>query len=439
MKKSPRILSCFLISCLTFSFLMVSCGDDSPSGPETDILTLLSALPGIEVTEIDPQHDFCERQFQIDITQPLDHDNPGGSTFKQRIYLSHVDESLPVVFFPSGYWSKATTLYELTEIMAYNQIAVSHRFYDGAIPDILDWQYLTIKQAANDFHKIVEVFKQVYPNAWISTGRSKSGMSAVFHKRFFPDDVKATVAYAAPLPLGNPDQRYMTWLDAQGTADCQDKTKQFQRSLLKNRAVLEPMIEDYYEGLNSSPCCGKDIVFEWLVTEYRYTFWQQQNPDCLTIPDSTASATELYNHLLQICWHASSYSENQSTTTLAYHYQLLTEFGDIVYDNAHLIDLLNDTDGSTISLLAPANTDLTFNAAVMTDIVNWLQSSGDNIIYIYGGMDYNTAVGIDLTGAADALKIIEPTGDHGILISELTDQQLVLSSLESWLGLNNGD
>jgi hypothetical protein len=113
--------------------------------------------------------------------------------------------------------------------------------------------------------------------------------------------------------------------------------------------------------------------------------------------------------------------------------------GDIVYDNAHLLDLLNDTDGSTVSLLAPANTDLTFNVAVMPDIVSWLQVSGDNIIYIYGGMDYNTAVGIDLTGAADALKIIEPTADHGVRISELTDQQLVLSTLESWLGLQTGN
>jgi hypothetical protein len=53
-------------------------------------------------------------------------------------------------------------------------------------------------------------------------------------------------------------------------------------------------------------------------------------------------------------------------------------------------------------------------------------------------MDYNTAVGIELTGAADALKIIEPTADHGVLISELTDQQLVISTLETWLGFEIG-
>jgi hypothetical protein len=406
--------SIFLFS---LCFFLMTCSDDSPSEPETDLLARLNALPGVAAIEIAPEHAYCQRQFQIDISQPLDHADPGGETFTQRIYLSHVDESLPVVFFPSGYWARATTLYELTEMMGCNQIVAAHRFYDGAIPDNLDWQYLIIEQAANDFHKIVEVFNQIYTNSWISTGRSKSGMSAVFHKRFFPEDVEATVAYAAPLPLGNPDQRYMTWLDSQGTAECRNRTRQFQRALLLNRAELEPMLNNYFTGMNTSPCCDIGIVFEWLVTEYRYTFWQQQNPDCQAIPDSTAPASEMFNHLIQICWHASTYSENQSTTSLAYHYQLLTEFGDIVYDNAHLLDLLNDLDGSTVTLLAPANVDLTFDPTVMPDIVGWLQSSGDRVIYIYGGRDYNTAVGIELTGAADALKIVEPNADHSVLIS----------------------
>jgi hypothetical protein len=434
-----RILNIPLAICLSTVLFLLSCSDNSPPGPETDLLAHLNALPDVEATEISPGHSYCERQFQIDIIQPLDHANPDGESFTQRLYLSHVDESLPVVFFPSGYWSRATTLYELTEIMACNQIAASHRFYDGAVPDNLDWQYLTIEQAAGDFHKIVDIFKQIYAGTWVSTGRSKSGMSAVFHRRFFPDDVEATVAYAAPLPLGNPDQRYMTWLDSQGTEECQNRTKQFQRALLLNRAELEPMLDSYFDDLNTSPCCDIDIVFEWLVTEYRYTFWQQQNPDCEAIPDTTASAAEVFSHLIQVCWHASTYSENQSTTSLAYHYQLLTEFGDIVYDNAHLLDLLNDTDGSTVALLAPQGVDLIFDPTVMPDIVGWLQASGDRIIYIYGGMDYNTAVGIDLTGAADALKITEPDADHGVLISDLTDQQLVLSTLESWLGFEIGN
>jgi hypothetical protein len=427
-----------LAACLGCLALSLACSDKSPSEPESGLLARLNALPDVEATEIVPEHGYCNRQFQIDITQPLDHANPDGESFKQRVYLSHVDESLPVVLFPSGYWARATTLYELTEIMACNQIAASHRFYEGAIPDNPDWQYLTIEQAAADFHKVVDILKEVYPGTWISTGRSKSGMSAVFHRRFFPEDVEATVVYAAPLPLGNPDPRYMTWLDAQGSEECQNRARAFQRGLLRNRAGLEPMLDGHYDALGTLPCCGTDVIFEWLVTEYRYTFWQQREPDCQAIPDSAAPGTDMFDHLMQICWHASSYSSVRSSTSLAYHYQLLTEFGDIVYDNAHLLDLLNDKDGSTVALLAPLDVDLTFDPAVMPDIVGWLQTSGDRIIYVYGGMDYNTAVGIELAGAADALEIVEPGADHGVLIEELTDRELVLSRLESWLGFEIG-
>ena len=439
MARSWRCIHHLMLAAAVGIALLWACSDDAPTEPQTDLLSRLRALPDVQVTEISPEHNFCERQFQIDITQPLDHDNPNGESFQQRLYLSHVDESLPVVFFPSGYWARATTLYELTEMMGCNQIAACHRFYDGALPDNLDWQYLTIEQAAADFHQIVQVFKQVYAGSWISTGRSKSGMSALFHKRFYPDDVDATVAYAAPLPVGNPDQRYMAWLDAQGTSECQDRTRQFQRALLRRRAEFEPLLASYFADQGTSACCDIGIVFEWLVTEYRYTFWQQQNPNCQAIPDTAASAPAMFGHLLQVCWHAISYSENQSITSRAYHYQLLTEFGDIVYDNAHLLDLLNDKDGSTIALLAPADVDLTFDATVMPDIVTWLQTSGDCIVYIYGGMDYNTAVGIELTGEADALKVVEPNADHGVQIRDLFDQQEVLTRLESWLGFPIGD
>ena len=92
----------FLVSFTLFLFCL-SCSKKSPSNSELDeLLTKLNAIPDIEITEITPQHDYCQREFQIDIIQPLDHNNSGGGTFKQRMYLSHVDEELPMVFFPSG-------------------------------------------------------------------------------------------------------------------------------------------------------------------------------------------------------------------------------------------------------------------------------------------------------------------------------------------------
>jgi len=74
------------------------------------------------------------------------------------------------------------------------------------------WNNSAITQflAGNNLHSInvdpsgrfaiVADLAQVYPDAArVATGGSKGGMTAVFHRRFFPDDVDGTVPYVAPI------------------------------------------------------------------------------------------------------------------------------------------------------------------------------------------------------------------------------------------------
>ena len=42
-------------------------------------------------------------------------------------------------------------------------------------------------------------------------------MTSVYHRRFYPDDVDATVAYVAPISFGAPDDRYIDFLANVGT------------------------------------------------------------------------------------------------------------------------------------------------------------------------------------------------------------------------------
>jgi len=44
-----------------------------------------------------------ERILEVIIEQPLDHRNPEGETFSQRLYISHIDPSKPVVLITEGY------------------------------------------------------------------------------------------------------------------------------------------------------------------------------------------------------------------------------------------------------------------------------------------------------------------------------------------------
>ena len=143
----------------------------------------LYALPDCQVTEITPQNGY-PRQFEIFISQPLDHENPAGTRFNQQLFLSHMDESAPVVFMPSGYNVRAATVSELSILLNANQIYVAHRFMTGARPDVMDWNFLRVEQAAADFHRVVELFKTIYTGKWVSYGASKNGSTALFHKRF---------------------------------------------------------------------------------------------------------------------------------------------------------------------------------------------------------------------------------------------------------------
>jgi hypothetical protein len=98
-------------------------------------------------------------------------------------------------------------------------------------------------------------------------------------------------------------------------------------------------------------------------------------------------------------------------------------------------DLLVTVPEPTYKFFAPTNVDLTFRPEVMQDIINWLVTSGDRIIYIYGADDPWTAAAIELTGQCDALKIVQAGANHRVKIDDLDDAPLVYAKLEEWLSI----
>lgn len=421
--------------------LLAACGEKAtePQSPEptTDLLVRLNALDGVTAIEVTPQNGYAQRQFQLDITQPLDHDNPAGATFTLRVWLSHIDEEAPVVFNTSGYRGNPTVIQELAPLMEANHVYCSHRFFEDSEPDPMDWTCLTVAQAAADNHRVVEVLKQIYNGVWVSAGHSKSGNTALFHRRFYPDDVVATVAYVAPIPQGHPDPRYIDWLEAQGTQDCRDKMKAYQRAVLKKRDSVNTYLGLWFSNQGEVLSIDTNVVLEWLITEYRYVFWGEEIADCAAVPDSTVSAQELFDHLVTFCWHAFMYSDNWREYYYPWHYQAFTEMSGFYQDTDHLWDLLIDVTPGRLedTLLCPPGVDITFRPETMQDIHAWLQTEGNNIIYIYGGLDYITAVAMDPDPGTNAIVIVQPGENHGVRLDDLDERELVLSTLEEWTGI----
>jgi len=422
---------------IIFLLVIISCSDQPTSPPTVhsrDILEKLQSLPDLQVSEITPQNDY-PRQFEIYILQPLDHNNPAGPQFQQQIFLSHRDEAAPMVFMPSGYSARATTVSELSLLLQANQIYLPHRFMDGARPSTMDWQYNTVEQAAADHHHVVETFREIYQGLWVSYGASKNGATALFHRRFYPNDVDATIAKVAPISLAVEDPRYDVFLENVGDEASRNKIKQFQIALLKNRDEILPLIRNY---MNNSPfhySVTEGVILEFEACEYAFSFWQVSDHDTSQIPDSSSSALELFTHIEEAGFMP-FYSDEYMNFYQPVFYQFYTEMGYYRLITDHLQGLLLTLPNPSYSFFAPSGAALNFNPAVMQDILQWLQTEGNNIIYIYGELDPWTAGAVEPTAQTNAIKIVQAGANHYIDIADLDQKTLVYSTLESWLGID---
>jgi len=420
--------------------LICNCTKDNPikNNDNIDILLRLNELTGITVTELQSHHPQ-KRLFQIDMEQPLDHNNPGGSTFTQRLYLHHVDEARPMLFAPDGYdTDKDYELGgELMTILQSNLISSSHRYWPGSIPDDPTLKYLTIAQAAADHHAIVTKFKEIYQGVWISGGVSKGGMTVIYHKRFYPDDVKATVAIAAPFKFGTADERYPEFLKTIGSNQDRQRIYDFQRLALKKRESLIPLFEAWFPQNGHTLSFDPDESFESEVIHFQPEFWEKRLiSDINQIPGNEATDQEILEYLRGV-ESFMGYSEFAIDRGAPYYYQAFTEEGLEASSTAHLSDLLITNQTDILALFHDRGVYPVYAPTTMNDIYNWVINSGNNMIFIYGGNDPWTAGAVELTGATNAIKVVNPGDNHSVFINELpgADRDLVITALEEWLDL----
>ena len=282
---------CFLL----FAFLFVYSSVIPQS--ESHLFKKLKSFK--EISEVTPvKHDttFSEA-YEIMVTQPLDHNKPKGTKFKQRIYLLHKNENLPTIFVTEGYAAGENYPSELTRILNSNQIIVEHRYFGKSVPQKKDWKYLNIKQAAADHHSIVQLFKKIYKGKWISTGISKGGQTTLYFKRFYPDDVDVAVPYVAPINLAQEDPRIYMFLNSVGTEECREKIKKFQRAFLSKRDEIIKLLMKDSESGKIQFAWNYDFVLEYMTLEYSFAFWQWGQTKCEDIPGPDATAEQLYQHM----------------------------------------------------------------------------------------------------------------------------------------------
>ena len=354
----------------------------------TTIVEKIDCIPSVEsVKSID--NDLLGagvEQYDIQFTQPIDHNDPKSETFSQKIVLLHRSESEPMVLQTSGYSIFGVRETAIMNRFKTNQIQVEHRFFATSTPADLDWSKLNIKQSADDFHRITTEFKKIYNKPWVGTGASKGGMTSVFHRYFYPNDLEGTVADVAPLSFSTSDSRYIQFIENVGGekyASCRSKLQKFQRMLLESRDQILPKIEGDFKYLG-----GASVAFEHAVLESSFIFWQYLDPEdnlvgCDEIPeykmpDSLFSFLQAINPM-------SNYIDSGINEFSPYFFQAATELGNPGVSSKH-VDELRKFD-FTIEQYAPKGVNYKYSNSAMLSIESWVKKEAKNIMFIYGEFD----------------------------------------------------
>jgi PS-10 peptidase S37 len=417
--------------------------------PARDIKARIAALPGVtRVVERDAMRHY--RFFTISFTQPVDHDNPAAGTFQQRLTLLHRSAARPMVMYTGGYnVAPYPFLSEPAQIVRGNQLNMEYRFFKPSRPANPDWdQELTIAQAAADEHHVIHVFKRIYAKHWLTTGGSKGGMTATYHRRFYPEDVSGTVAYVAPNDVVDDDDVYNHFLDNVGTSACRDRLVGLQRRVLTDRSWFLDRVErvSARQGLTYHITGDVDVAMEAATVDLYFAFWQYSlQADCRRLPHPETATDQTIWRYLSSTSPLTGYSDQWLRPYVPYYFQAAYQLGAPEPYETHLADLLHHPGADVPQTFVPdAILPATFDSDAMPDIDNWVRTESTQMLFVYGGNDPWGAEPF-ACGAhradRECARYFVSGGNHGSTISQLPPAQRrhATNLVLSWAGLGPSD
>lgn len=409
----------------------------SANASNKELYQKLCTLKGVITVDSLPS-DYSSEKYVVTIRQPLDHKHPEKGSFTQRVVISHKGFDRPTVLVTEGYGGDyaLNPRYrdELAGLFQTNTVFVEHRYFSGSVPDTVDWQYLTAQNSASDLHLITTLFKQIYPQKWISTGISKGGQTALIYRAFFPNDVDITVPYVAPVSRSAEDGRHEPFLNVVGDKKTRQAILSFQREVLKRRGEIIPLLEKFCMEKQLSFRISMNEVLDYCVLEYSFAFWQWGTP-ASQIPANSATTEVLFKHLTEISG-PDYFATGQPTQ--AFFIQAARELGYYGYDIEPFKDLLfiRTAKDYLQRIMLPEGITIQFQPELYKKLTNYIATSDPRLIFVYGEYDPWTSVGITkLDGKKNMFVAIQPKGSHRARINTLPDslRDKVIKTINLWL------
>ena len=399
-------------------------------------LAALQGISGIEKLE----SEVYPEKYLVRITQQVDPKNPAAGTFTQRVVIGHVGFDRPTVIVTEGYGGAYALnpkyQEELTKLLNANLVFVEYRYFLESTPEPKNWDYLTAENSAYDLHHVNQTFRQLYQGKWISTGISKGGQTTCLYRAYFPDDVDFSVPYVAPLNRAVEDGRHEPFLRQVGTKAERDRILAFQKAVLKQKAAIVPMLENYCQEHKLTFRIPMAEVLDYSVLEYPFATWQWGTP-VDRVPEPTASAADLFKHLMEIS--EPSYFSNEQPY-VSFDVQACRELGYYGYDTAPFKGLLTikSTKGYLNKLMLPTELidKVEFRPELYHKVYNFLKDNDPKMIFIYGEIDPWSATRVPtFRGKKNEQIYIQPRGSHRARISNMPEEmkKQIMDQIHAWL------
>ena len=372
--------------------------------------------------------------FTIFIPQFVDHQYPEKGQFLQKVYLTHISDSLPMVMITEGYSANRNYLSEPASILGCNQIIVEHRYFGESLPDSLDWSQLTTANAAADHHHIYQLFSQYYTKKWMSTGISKGGQTSIFYKYYYPDDMAVTMPYVAPLNLEQEDVRINWFLRHVGSKKENAVILNYQRMMLDNFDSIFPYFSRYAQSRKEKYAVNDTLAYEFMVLEFPFSYFQWGSLPFDSIPLQMLSAEKMLNPMMNLNL-VSFYFQSSIDRFTPFMVQAYRELGYYNYDVDSLKSHLRKVENTSNIVFLPENLRFEYNQNLMKHIYQFIENKGNQMIYIYGEVDPWFSTSLNPDSRTNAMKLVLAGGNHTTRLMNFSPeiQQKVIYKLKKWL------
>jgi len=430
-----RQLFWLIAAILLVNPLLTSCVDNYDNPTPVEYATLQEALAANDlISDIQENPDksamekkkngelFYLSQYSMKFRQAIDHNQPDGDTFQQRVCILFRGFDRPTILVTEGYfWSRFGDGEDFGINLNANMVHVEHRnFGESFTSDQERWKYETSAQVSADLHAVYQALKPIFKGKWMSMGTSKSGETSMDYAYYYPNDMDLAAAFCSPFNISLDDKRFGDYLlNEANTEEVRNLVKKHIRTALENGedGLYKVCCELLKQQQFPLPSFSEYVynVFDIFFTIFQFNVASQHIAAIEDMTQSTESFTAsicdnlLKNRYLELYTYYVDCAKEQGFPNPGYDY-----FADLLEGTSFKVEdrwkvYLTEADQGLVN---------EYDNSVRLDMLErFFLNSPIPLLFFYSQCDPWSAAQPDKLGP-NAKKIINPIGAHSPRIND---------------------